>query len=56
MAQMRALHVKTAAQNLTLHVQIKGVNQWRWRLALGAWLIRLAAWVMWLDVEFEAWR
>jgi hypothetical protein len=36
-----------------MRVRIKGIDQWRWRLKLGAWLICLAAWVMWVDVEIE---
>ena len=38
---------------MTLHVKIHRLNQWRWRLWAGSWLIRLAAWVMWMGVEIE---
>jgi len=37
-------------QNMTLNVKIYNLNQWRWRLWLGKHIIRLAAWVMWMDV------
>ena len=49
------IHVKDAAKwaHLTMKVKLRGVNQWRVRLWLGAQLIRLAAWVMWMDVEFD---
>ena len=51
----RTLHVEQAAKQLTLHcgIKLRGVRQWRWRLVLGMWLIRLAAWVMWVNVEIE---
>ena len=44
---------KALVQNITLHVQLKRATQWRWRIQLGLWLIRLAAWVMWLNIEIE---
>lgn len=45
--------VRDAARQITVHVQLKGARQWRWRLHLGAWLIRLAAWIMWMNVEIK---
>jgi len=47
------LDAQNIAHNLTLNVTITRMDQWRWRIALGSWLIRLAAWVMWVDVEFN---
>jgi hypothetical protein len=47
------LDVKEVANNITLNVTLKHHKQWRVRLAVGAWLIRLAAWVMWMNVEFK---
>ena len=45
--------VQDAARGITVHVHLKDARQWRWRLVLGSWLIRLAAWVMWMNVEIE---
>jgi hypothetical protein len=45
---------KQMANNITLHVRVKRSNEWEWRLKVGLWLIRLAAWVMWMGIEIEA--
>ena len=47
------LHAKTIANNITMTVRFREGRQWAWRLKLGSWLIRLAAWVMWVNVELE---
>jgi hypothetical protein len=44
---------KQMANNITLTVRIKRGSEWGIRLKIGAWLIRLAAWVMWMDIEIE---
>jgi hypothetical protein len=45
---------KNLAKHITLTVKMKRTRQWRWRVKLAAWLIRLAALVMWVNVEIEA--
>ena len=45
-------HHVVDGMGMMLKVKINGLNEWRWRLAVGGWLIRLAAWVMWMDIEF----
>ena len=47
------LDTKQVAQDFTLTVTMDRAKIWRWRLAVGGWLIRLAAWVMWMDIEFK---
>jgi hypothetical protein len=44
---------KEIAKNVTLVVTLPKLDQWRFRLKVGTWLIRLAAWVMWLDIRIE---
>ena len=44
---------KAMAHNLTLTVRIQRMAQWRWRIKLGFWLIQLAAWVMWVNIEID---
>lgn len=45
--------VKELAHDITLVVRISRIDQWRWRLTIGRWLICLAALVMWTNIEFE---
>jgi len=45
---------KELAHSFTIKVRIKHMGEWHWRLKIGAWLIRLAAWVMWMNVEIES--
>jgi hypothetical protein len=48
-----AVDSQDIANNLVLHVTLRREKQWRWRLAVGSWLIRLAAWVMWMNIDIE---
>jgi len=34
-------------------VKLSHAKQWRVRLAIAKWLMVLAAWIAWLDIEFE---
>ena len=45
--------VKDLAAAYVLYARITNVGEWSWRLTVGSWLIRLAAWVMWVNVEIE---
>ncbi|HUX29156.1 MAG TPA: hypothetical protein VMV78_00855 [Thiobacillus sp.] len=47
------MDVKDFAPRCTIDVKLKNARQWRWRVFLGVCLIRLAAWIMWVNVEFE---
>jgi hypothetical protein len=47
------LDIKPLAQNITLHIKLKNLRQWQWRVQLAIWLIRLADWVMWGNVRLE---
>ena len=47
------MNVKDFAPRCTLTVKLKNARQWRWRISFGTWLIRLAAWIMWVNVEIE---
>jgi hypothetical protein len=44
---------KQMAHSITLEVRIPRLNEWDLRLKIGSWLIRLAAWVMWLDIDLK---
>lgn len=48
---MVTVNVNDAMRNVTLKVDVRGVNQLVWRLRLGRWLIRLAGIVIGCDVE-----
>lgn len=41
------------AAQLTLTVKMRRANQWLWRVKVASWLIRLAAVVMWVNIEIE---
>lgn len=43
--------VKCLANSVTLQVRLVGARQWSIRLRVAAALIRLAAWVAWMNVE-----
>ena len=42
---------KQMAQSITLQVRIKRTDEWVLRLKIGSLLIRLAAWIMWMNVD-----
>ena len=44
---------KTLASKVTLQITIQRGRRWQWRIAIGAWLIRLAALIMWVPIEME---
>lgn len=45
--------IKDLSKRVTVSVTLWNIKQWRVRIWLGKILIRLAAWVMWVNVEFE---
>lgn len=45
------LDSRRIAKRVTVQVRIKRFTEWRWRLKLGLLLFRLAAWVMWVNIE-----
>ena len=45
--------MQTIANRLEITVNLRGMTQWKVRVWLGVQLIRLAAWIMWVNVEFE---
>lgn len=49
---MATLTAKGMAKSITLVVRFKGFKQWSFRLWIATQLIRLAAWVAWVNVEF----
>jgi hypothetical protein len=44
---------KELGGRVTMVVTIRRYNQWCFRIWLGVKLIRLAAWIMWMNVEIE---
>ena len=44
---------KRIANHITMKVELKRYQGWLWRVKLGMLLIRLAAWIMWVDVEIK---
>lgn len=47
------LDAKRLARQVTLTVKVKRYQGWRYRLTLAKGLIRLAAWIAWVNVELE---
>ena len=41
------------ARRIGITVNLRGLTQWKLRVWIGTQLIRLAAWVMWVNIEFE---
>ena len=44
---------KDIARQLDITVKLRGLARWKVRAWLGVQLIRLAAWIMWVNVEFD---
>ena len=42
---------KVVQENITLHVRIHKYHSWLLRVKVAEWLIRLAAWVAWMNIE-----
>ena len=40
-------------QHATLVVRLTRLKQWQVRLSIAKWLMCLAAWIAWFDIEFE---
>lgn len=38
---------------VTMHIVIRGVRVWRWRVAVASWLVRVADWVAPVNVSIE---
>ena len=51
----KPIHIdaKDAASGLMVHVKIHRMRQWKARVTIAKWLCRLAAWVMWANIEIE---
>ncbi len=49
---MAEINLRDIASKITVTVTIKNETQWRWRIWLAVQLIKLAAWVAWMNVEF----
>ena len=47
------IDTKMLANHITIHAKIARMTQWQWRIRLGMWLMRLAAWVMWVNLEID---
>ena len=47
------LDTKKLAQSMVLHVRLGRGDAWIFRVKIASWLIRLAAWIMWANVEIE---
>ncbi len=47
------LDTKQLANKVTVSVKLKNINQWRVRIWIGTRLMRLAALIMWVDIEIE---
>ena len=43
--------MKPVAQHITVQARLKRMEEFGWRVWLGVCLIRLAAWIMWMNVE-----
>ncbi len=44
---------KKLANRFTMHLKMKRWDQWKFRVAIGFWLMRLAARIMWIHFEIE---
>ena len=47
------VQMKDLAHKMTLVVRLKGVDRWAWRVRIATWLLRLAAWIAWMNVEID---
>jgi hypothetical protein len=47
------IDAKDLAKHITLTVRLGRLDHWLWRVNIAKWLIRLAAWIMWVNVEIE---
>ena len=47
------LDAKNMAHHITLTVKFQRMRQWRWRCWLGVQLIRLAALIMWVNLDID---
>jgi hypothetical protein len=50
---MAIVDAKELAGNITINIKVTRYNQWQFRYNLGLWLIQLAAWIMWINIEVE---
>jgi hypothetical protein len=39
------------ANQIEIEVKLKNLNQWKFRMWLGAKLMKLAAWIMWCNIR-----
>ncbi len=47
------LDIRKVAHSITLTVHLRRLHEWDMRIVIARLLFRLAAWVMWVGVEFE---
>lgn len=52
-SNIASIPIKSVLKNATLNVRLTGVKRWRVRLWIGMRLIRLAAWIMWMNIEIS---
>lgn len=53
MATLNKLDTKILARHFTLTVRIRRMREWSIRIWIAKQLIRLAAFIMWVNVEIE---
>ena len=49
--RVKGPHIKTLLKGVKLEFRIPGFDEWRLRVRIATWLVRIAAWVMWTSVE-----
>jgi hypothetical protein len=47
------IDARDVARRFTLVTKTKRYHEWQFRIWLGLYLIRIAAWIMWIDIEVQ---
>ena len=47
--------IKEVTETMTMNVRVTGLWPFTWRMRIGVWLIKFAAWVMPMRVFVETW-
>uniref|UniRef100_A0A6M3M1I0 Uncharacterized protein n=1 Tax=viral metagenome TaxID=1070528 RepID=A0A6M3M1I0_9ZZZZ len=47
------IKARNLMDGVELKYRIRGLTEWNFRVWIGMQLIRLAAWIMWMDVEWQ---
>lgn len=53
MMAVATVDAKDLASHITITVKTQRMEQWRWRLVVAGWLFRLAALIMWCNIELD---